>query len=195
MPDDDNKERDAQTTTGDEKSSDKQESSSLEERLKRLEADLAEKDKYIKELRDESATRRIALKEEQEKHLAEQGKWKELAEQRAAELEQLSVYKEQAEALSSTIRQSNEARIQKIREDMRPLIPTDYSPERLATWLDANERLLMTPSAPDIDAGAGMGGAGKALKLTPEQKAIAKKLGISEEKYLEQLKKELDKQQ
>jgi|SaaInl7_200m_RNA_FD_contig_91_292297_length_4265_multi_5_in_0_out_0_7 hypothetical protein len=143
----------------------------------------------IRETRDEAAQRRIALKTEQEAarkrdqaRLAEEGKYKELAETRAQELANLQPFQERAETLEKMIRTSNEARIEKVREDMRGLVPTDYAPEKLSGWLDANwERLLAQP-APNIDAGAG-GGSGQRVQLDSSEQELAKKMGMSPEEY------------
>jgi len=145
--------------------------------------------RYIKELRDEVATRRVALKnaeEEQRKReqaqLAEQGRFKELAEQRAKEAESLKPYKDRAESLEALLRASNEARISRIPEQFRSIVPVDYAPEKLATWLDDNATKLVRPTAPQTDAGAG-GGGGRAVDLSPEEIETAKKMGIKPEDY------------
>lgn len=149
----------------------------------------------IKKLRNESAQRRVKLNEleEQERsfarreqaRLAEEGKFKELAESRAAELAKLQPYQQRAEALETMIRESNTRRIEQVREDMRTLIPTDYPPEKLSGWLDANWTRLMPRQAPETDAGAGgAGGSGKSVTLTAEEKAMAAKTGMTEEQYI-----------
>lgn len=168
-------------------SSDTKQEPSIEERLKKLEAELAEKDKYIRELRDEAASRRIALKQQQEQHLSEQGKWKELAEQRAAEIEQLSTYKEQAETLNGLVQQSIQQRVEMIPEDMRDIVPLDYPPAKLHAWLDANLPRLTKPKAPNLDAGVS-GGGRSSVQLTDEERDLIRKMGIDEQKYLEQKK-------
>jgi phage I-like protein len=147
----------------------------------------------IRRLRDEAAKNRVAAKRVEEEsrkreqaRLAEEGRWKELAAQREAELGQLVPYRERAETLEGLIRASNEKRVKEIREDMRAMVPTEYPPEKLAEWLDANLRLLTTKPAPSIDAGAG--GSGKAaVTLTPEQKEIARRMGVTEEQYIKHM--------
>lgn len=148
----------------------------------------------IRELRDESAQRRLALKNQEEEarkreqqRLAEQGQFKELAETRLAEIGKLQPYQERAETLESILRKSNETRVAKIRQDLRDLVPTDYAPEVLSDWLDRNwERLTVKP-APDLDAGAGGTGNGNApVKLTEEEKQIAAQFGMTPEQYAAQ---------
>lgn len=136
---------------------------------------------YIRELRAEAAERRVALNKAEEERrareqaqLAEQGRWKELAEAKAKEAAENAPYRERAEALDKIIRVSNEARAAKVPESLRGLIPTNYSPEELAAWFDANAATLTRPIAPQTDAGAGMGGgAGGALNITDEDRKAA----------------------
>ncbi|MEQ9027559.1 MAG: hypothetical protein RLP44_02490 [Aggregatilineales bacterium] len=144
---------------------------------------------YIKELRNEAAANRVAAKKAQEEaskreqaRLAEEGKWKELADARERELAEASPYKERATTLEAMIRESNAGRIEKVREEMRGMIPTDYPPEKLSGWLDSNWGMLTKPTATDTDAGAG-GGGGKLTPLTAEEKRVAERSGMSEEDY------------
>lgn len=143
----------------------------------------------IRGLRDEAASRRVALKKHEEEarqreqqRLAEQGQWRELAESRAKELSDLQPYRERAESLESMLRDSNKRRIEQIPEDMRALVPTDYAPEKLASWLDANISRLTKPIAPRLDGGA-TGGSGNTMTLTDEEKQVARATGMSLEDY------------
>ena len=143
----------------------------------------------IRGLRDEAASRRVALKKHEEEarqreqqRLAEQGQWKELAESRAKELSDLQPYRDRAEALETMLRDSNKHRIEQIPEDMRALVPTDYAPEKLASWLDANISRLTKPIAPRLDGGA-TGGSGNTVTLTDEEKQVARATGMSLEDY------------
>lgn len=143
----------------------------------------------IRGLRDEAASRRVALKKHEEEarqreqqRLAEQGQWKELAESRAKELSDLQPYRDRAEALETMLRDSNKHRIEQIPEDMRALVPTDYAPEKLASWLDANISRLTKPIAPRLDGGAS-GGSGNTVTLTDEEKQVARATGMSLEDY------------
>ena len=155
--------------------------------------------KYIKRLREESKERRLALKKAQDEQgqreaqrLAEEGKFKELAEQRARELESLKPLQERAAALEARIQAGNEARIKRIPETMRGVIPTDYTPERLSEWLDKNEHLLTGRQAPNLDAGEGgrgSTGGNNAPKLTAEQIALARAAGMTPEEYAKYLQK------
>ena len=142
----------------------------------------------IKELRSEAAERRIALKKKDEEsrkleqeRLIEQGKWKELAENRAVELEKTKSYQERAESLESMIRESNKMKLESIPEDMLSFVPTEYSPEKLSSWLDANMSKLTKPIAPKIDGGAS--GGSSLVSLTDEEKQVARNSNMSLEDY------------
>ena len=76
---------------------------------------------YVKELRQEAAGYRTKLKSLEathsantEKELAEQNKWKELAEKRAAELEAFKPTQDAYEKVLENLRASNEKRIEAI---------------------------------------------------------------------------------
>lgn len=150
--------------------------------------------RYIKQLRAEAADRRKQLatfqseaqKREQERLIAE-GKWKELADARAAELAQLQPYQTRATELEAIIKAQNEARVKQIPEELRSAVP-DYAPERLSSWLDANFAKLVRPVAPNLDAGAGVGGV-HGTQLTDDQRAIARRMGMTDEQYAKALNK------
>lgn len=120
----------------------------------------------------------------QRKQLEEQGKFKELAEQSAAEVARLKAFEEKAVTYETIIRESNESRIKNVPDQMKNLIPTDYPPEKLQKWLNANEAQLVKPPAPNYDAGAGVGGGGSGTaKLSAEEVETAKKFGMTPEEY------------
>jgi len=139
---------------------------------------LAERDASLDEMKRTStslAQRLSDIENATKKRLEEEGNWAELARQRAAELEALKPYQERAQALESIIRASNEERMARVPEDMRALIPTDYPPEKLQGWLNANERRLSKPQPPQYDAGAGAGvsGAAAGVKISDEDRRAA----------------------
>lgn len=157
---------------------------------------------YIKSLRAEAAEHRTRLKKEQEQarereqqRLAEQGNWKAIAEQKAEEAARLKAYEERATQLEAMIRTSNEGRIQQIPETMRKVVPVEYPPEKLAAWLDSNLTLLTRPPAPNLDAGIGSGANGKSIQLTVEQKAAAKRAGMTEAQFAAALEKAMQQSQ
>ncbi len=127
--------------------------------------------------------RLTAIETARQRQLEEQGNFAEIAKQRAAEIEALKPAAERALALERIIRESNEARMARIPEQMRGMVPTDYAPERLQEWLSKNEALLTKPPAPDFGAGAGGSGGARTVALTEEQRQAAKRFGMTEEQY------------
>jgi hypothetical protein len=147
--------------------------------------------KIIKDTREESKQRRIALENaEKEKQrlenerLQEQGKYKEISEKQAAELTPLKVQAERAALLETAITENNDKRVSRIPETHRGLVPADYTPEKLSKWLDANEALLIKPTAPQTDAGAQGTPTNNAPKLNAEEQTYARMAGMSDEEYL-----------
>jgi hypothetical protein len=146
--------------------------------------------RIIKETRDEAKQRRLDLKkledqkrEEETKRLEEEGKWKTLAEKHAAEIETLKPTAERLTLLEQKMQATNEVRVKRIPEAMRSVIPTDYDPIKLSDWLDKNEGLLTTPSAPTGDGGQ-RGDGKKPDTLTPDELAMAKRMGLTPEQYM-----------
>lgn len=108
----------------------------------------------------------------EQERLKEEGRWKELAETRGTELAQVKPFQERATLLEKRMADANKARIERVPEDLRALIPTKLSTEDLADWLDANwERLTVKP-APNLDGGAG-GGSGAAIIVTDADRQAA----------------------
>jgi hypothetical protein len=132
-----------------------------------------------------------AIETAQREKLEKDGDFRSLAEQRAADIEKYKPLAERASALEAIIRESNEARIKAVPDAMKALIPSDYPPERLQAWLNANASLLTKEPAPNYDAGAGgNGGSGsQSVKLTDVQKEYAKAAGMTEKEYAEYLAK------
>lgn len=185
---DDKGEDDAKTK---DKPESKYDPASLDEALKiirALEARLGERDAKI----DSITARMTAIETAQTKKLEEEGNHLELrkqAEARVAELEPLAA---RATSLEAIIRESNKARIEKIPEDRRTIIPVDdLSPEKLQVWLNKSEALLIKPPAPDFDGGAGRGSGGSGEpKLTDGEREAAKMFGLKEEDMLKVKNKE-----
>lgn len=116
--------------------------------------------------------------------LQKQGEWQQIAENERKRAADLEAKAQRAEALEKAITDANKARIDRVPESMRTLIPVDYPPDRLQVWLDANwERLSINP-APDLDAGAGGGSGGKHVTLTDDERQLARKMGLTEEQYI-----------
>ena len=156
----------------------------LESRLSEVNQESAARRIRIKELEEE----REAFKQAQLSKLEQEGNYKAIAEERAKKLAELSSYQERANALEEMIRTSNDARIASVPEHMRGLIPTDYAPERLAKWLDDNANVLVRPQAPDLGAGMA-GGNGAPVRLNAAQTEMAKRFNMTAEEYAAALRK------
>lgn len=149
---------------------------------------IKERDDEVKSLKAQytGANQRLtAIEQAQQERLAKQGDFETLAQQRAAEVESLKPFAQRTSELEAVIREDNEAIIKSIPEQMRSIIPTDYPPEKLKRWLTTNMTLLSKPPAPNYDAGAGLGNGGsQSAKLTQDELAMAKLVGVTPEEYL-----------
>ncbi len=124
----------------------------------------------------------------QRKQFEEQGNYKALHEQSAAELATLKPFKERAEALDKIIRASNEERVKTIPDSKKNLVKPLMDvlpPEKLQEYLNANPDLFVKEPAPNYDAGAGgSGGSRGEPKLTAEEQEMAAKMGMKPEDYI-----------
>jgi hypothetical protein len=147
-----------------------------------------ERDATISELKSgqESLETRIQAMESAARQRSEEsGDYKKLYEEQLAEVERLKPIAERGKGAIETIRGSNDARIANIPETMRTAVPTDYPPEKLQTWLNANESWLTREPAPNYDGGTGGTGDDNAKpKLSPEDREAMALMGLSEEDML-----------
>ena len=122
--------------------------------------------------------------QKREKELAEQQRWQELAQELQAKLDATSKQAERATELEQSLQATVAARVERLPESVRTLVP-DYSDPRLTLdWLNKNEALLVKAPAPSTDAGvAGDASAMKAVKLTELEMLIAQKAGMTPEQY------------
>lgn len=152
--------------------------------IEALEKRLGERDATIESLKGDLGKygeRLQAIEDGSKKKLEEEGNWKALAEKRHAEVETLKLSAERATALEAVIRQNNEAAIARIPETRRGLIPMDYAPEKLQSWLANNTSLLMREAAPDFNAGDGSGSERPPSKLTDAERNAGSLLGVKPE--------------
>lgn len=105
--------------------------------------------------------------------LQQQGEWQQIAENERKRAADLAAKAQRAEALEKAINDANKARMERVPESMRTLIPVDYPPDRLQVWLDANWERLTAKPAPDLDAGAGRGSGGAAVTVSEADRAAA----------------------
>lgn len=179
--------RDAQNSNGGEPNSDNMpttledalgELKTLRERLSEVNSESAQRRHQLKTMQEQIE----ALRGAQHKQLEESGNYQALYQQTNEKLAALAPKAERAEQLDALIRESNERRVAQVREDLRPLIPADYTPEKLAAWLDSNISRLTAPAAPDLDAG--VRGSSVKPQLSEAERAIARRFGMTDEAYL-----------
>ena len=148
----------------------------------------ADLDKLIAERLDRERTKATkqadaARKAIEEKALADQAQWKELAEKRAADLTALQAKAELAERQGAVIEQLYKTRLSGLSAPIRKAVeslPVDDMLARLA-WLDSNEALFKASSTvPDISAQAGGRQAGPGLGGLDAQQ-LAAKYGVKPE--------------
>lgn len=154
-------------------------------------ADLrAENAKWRKQVRNEEGARKAA----EERQLAEQGKWRELADSLQARLNELQPMAEKAEEAAKTIEELERAftasldeRLNRIPDDQRKALVEPVrkamKPADFAQWLSANEAKLLPPKPPALNAGERGVGKPPLPPLTPEQITMANRAGVSLERY------------
>ena len=123
-----------------------------------------------------------------EKQLVEQGKYKELAEERARALAELQPKADKLDSAEATLQLVLDGQILQIPEDKRKLIPDYGTVEDRLNYIAANGDLLRKAEAFDYGASSRGGKSDKkSVVLTDEQKQMAKKLDISNEDYANKL--------
>ena len=132
----------------------------------------------------EAARLRKAAADAEAASMVEQGKWKELAEQRQKDLDAALSKASQVETYEKTLQDTLKSQLEELPADLRGLVPDELTtPQRLA-WLSKNKATLMKPAAQDIGAGRkGGNGQGKQIELTPEEQQLAKMYGYTPEEY------------
>jgi len=121
--------------------------------------------------------------EQLEAQLKEQGKYKELADQRAQKLAELQPKADQLDSYEVTLKSVLEAEIAQLPEEFQDVVPESLSTKDKLDWLAKNKSKFM--KADPFDIGAGKRGVKpeKKAELTPEEKQVARNFGMSEEDY------------
>lgn len=136
-----------------------------------------------KKLQEQLATTEKERQEQLEAQLKEQGKWKEIAEQRANEMAQLKPKADHADAIEATLKDVLTSQVAELPENMRGLIPDELTTQQKLQWLSKNKSLLLKPAAPNIGAGKQGGSAPEGEQLTAEEIEYAKSFGVKSEDY------------
>ena len=122
-------------------------------KIKDLRKDAEQNRLRRKELEDKQASDEAQRQKDEQTKLAEDGKWKELAEQREKENLTLKEKAALADTLLKGIQDSNAARIAKLPDAAKKLVPEGLDPIKLGAWLDTAATVLAQPPAPDLDGG------------------------------------------
>jgi len=131
-----------------------------------------------------------AARQKEAEELEKNNEFKTLYEQSKQEAESLRAYKQKAEQYENEARQRNQDRIAALPEERRSLVPDIDDALKLDAWFSRNAGFLALPTipnAPKMDGGAGGMGSTKGARLTPEQKDMARKMGMSEDDFAKYL--------
>lgn len=118
--------------------------------------------------------------------LKEQGKWKEIAEQKEKENQQLAQRATQVDVYEKALSRTLDAQLAEIPEDLRKLVPSALNTTQKLEWISENKSILLKPNAFDIGAGGNIGSGGRSKKkveLTDEQAEMARRFGMTAEEY------------
>jgi hypothetical protein len=118
-----------------------------------------------------------------EEQLKEQGKYKEIAEQRAQKLAELEPKANQVNSMESTLKSVLAAQIESLPEDKRVLVPEELTTQQKLNWLAKNAAILKAPAAFDIGAGKHGGSGEESVELTQEEIQSAKQFGMDPKEY------------
>ena len=135
-----------------------------------------------KQLKKEQKEKATAV----EKQLEEQGKYKELYEDRGTQLAEAQQKAERVDSLDETVKALLKAQIDSLPELAQKLVPSEMSDQQQLNWIAEKRSLLSKPSAPDIGAHTLGGENGSTAELTADEKEAAKKMGVSEKDYVKQ---------
>ena len=125
-----------------------------------------------------------AQHEADEKRLAEQNQYKELAEKRGQDLVKAQQDAAKVPVYEETLSEVLAAQVAELPEDKRGLVPDDLTTQQKLKWIAKNASILKAPQPFDIGAGHQGGGApAKKVELTAEQKQIAQRFGMTEAEY------------
>lgn len=144
----------------------------------------------VKELRRENASHRTAKKQAEaaaqaaeDKRLAEQQQWKELAEKRAAALDALKPLQDRYTTLEETFKATLAKRLEALPDWSKSLVPAFDDPVKTMAWLDANQHVFAARKAPGLDGGVQDQSGKQAPQLTAQEVQMAKAMGLTLEVF------------
>jgi hypothetical protein len=147
-------------------------------------------DEVIRE-RDDARKKAEAMEKAQQelerKRLEESQEYKKLYESTLADVTALKPKAEQLESYEKTLTAILEREVEELPDEFKDVVPDGLSTQAKLDWL-AKNKSKFTKAEP-FDIGAGRRGTQpvKKTELTPEQKEMAKRFGMSEEDYAKNL--------
>jgi len=130
----------------------------------------------------ELAAYKKASAEAEEKRLQDNEEYKTLSDKYAKEIAELKPRAEVGEEQEKTLQKILEARIERIPEHLRALVPSGYSTMDQLKYIEDNDENLTKPSGPNISAGV-KGGSQEHAALSPEESAMAANQGLTDAQY------------
>ena len=149
-----------------------------------------EKNEEAKKLKAENEQLIADKKAETDKRLVEQEKWKELSDKRGEELVQANAKADRVGEMETALEETLAAEMEQIPEEQHSLIPEELSTLQKLQYIAKNKQKLSKTKPFDIAAGRKGSEGNKDVVLTPEQKLMAKNLGVKEEDYAKQVNKD-----
>lgn len=124
-----------------------------------------------------------AQQEGERKRLEEANQYKELYEKTQTELSNLKPKAEQVDTYEKTLTSILDVQIAELPEDFRDVVPDGLSTQAKLDWLAKNKAKFMKAEPFDIGAGKKGTKPDQKTQLTPEEKEMAAKYGMTDEQY------------
>ena len=124
-----------------------------------------------------------AQQEAEKKRLEESNQYKELYEKTQAELTSLKPKAEQVDDYEKTLGELLTAQVAELPAEFQDVVPDGLTTKQKLDWLSKNKSKFMKAEPFDIGAGKRGTKADKKIELTPEEKEMAAKYGMTEEAY------------
>lgn len=138
----------------------------------------------IRQLRQESATRRVELIAARESIARGEAAQAQHQAQLDAALSEIATLQPQAErmtVLDAYVRDAVAVRVAALPAAYRGLVPQYDDPIKMLMWLDANATLLTPLRAPALDAG--VRGDSRAARISNAERDIARRFGLTPQQY------------
>ena len=119
----------------------------------------------------------------EKKRLEESNQYRELYEKTQAELTSLKPKAEQVDDYEKTLGELLTVQVAELPAEFQDVVPDGLTTKQKLDWLSKNKSKFMKAEPFDIGAGKRGTKADKKIELTPEEKEMAAKYGMTEEAY------------